>query len=327
MHEVDKHPVHSAGRIEDRRNRLHRLYLTVIVVGNELKRKGLFVLLTTPSSKGYKVYLSHCFSVTASRSDHHSLQPVSYSQCTMFINQLALLFTLGGIMSGCGATDNNQMFMTDDGRDHDHSSQICYNSYRTSIGSTIGSSSWWTPVYFEQPELGKLNIRYGRCYYLTDLNGNGITRYLREQRYYFGNWAETRDIIMRICRGKDVNDCNSQQNVAVEEDQSWTMWDSTGMLGANTKGNFVGGNTVELFLINPGQQNYIVDFRAKMKCLHGKCAPCVRLSVPEKGLPTGGRSGLVPRGLDPRDDIITPNTSDACLPMLFEPTNCPTVTL
>lgn len=128
--------------------------------------------------------------------------------------------------------------------------------------------------------------------------------------------------IKGICRARD--DC-AWSNKAVRENRTWLMMDQTGLLDGSQSGSFVGSWASILLLLNPNElPGLLVDFTARMRCLSGKCAQCVRLSTKAGG--TNGHFGLAPyhsqRDGTPLDRIHQYRNANACNPLIFKETAC-----
>ena len=173
------------------------------------------------------------------------------------------------------------------------------------------------------PVNGTLGIRYGRCYTLSDLMGNPITRAGEGAGtyYHFGTLESLRTLIFRICRGDSKASCASSQNENVPEGGTWFLLDQSGHFSDQVP-QFVGATTYYLIITNSYQSSLVVDFTAKIRCLFGKCTPCVRLNTRTGGL---GDSyvGLIPvfwAGLG--DGIMQIPSPSACHPIIFQETAC-----
>lgn len=127
---------------------------------------------------------------------------------------------------------------------------------------------------------------------------------------------------MRICRAGVQSSCTGVDE-PVSENGTWYMLDQTGFL-TKTASDFVGAWAQGLMLTYPSEASTEqVDFTANMTCLHGKCAPCVRLRS-KSGIATAGYLGLLPQGDGFNGDLIVPsaNVTNACIPIIFEETPC-----
>lgn len=180
------------------------------------------------------------------------------------------------------------------------------------------------------PPSGTLGIRYGRCYTLSDLGGDPITRYdTTWPYYYFGRVNSLREIVFRVCHNVTEASCSSPLDEYVLDSGKWFLQDKTGF-GADGNAKFVGtvagsgGYYISLTdsdtTTGAGQ---VVDFEAKIRCLFGKCIPCVRLHV---------KTGSAPKeylGLTNSlwttyggDALITTPKNTTCYPIVFQETAC-----
>ena len=241
----------------------------------------------------------------------------------MLITYLALFLTL------CNAISNGQMVMKEGclGQSTPASPLISAPSISSPGCIYPGYGQCFCPAPLDTskcPQKGKLTINYGRCYRLSDPNGNGLTRGYTDttyRHYWFGNYHPVRNIVMRICRAGVQSSCTGVDE-PVSEDGTWYMLDQTGFL-TTTASDFVGALNDGLYLTYPTEAYAQVDFTANMTCLHGKCAPCVRLRS-KSGAAIPGHLGLLPQGQATYGDLLYPiaNVTNACIPIIFEETHC-----
>lgn len=247
----------------------------------------------------------------------------------MFIHYLALFPLFCQAIAHGIAIDNHETAITDDGNyGYGDAPEVvkgdcneCGLVNGTSVFSTVGRFDT-PPVHFAGLQhQGTLPLSFSSCYYVTDLNGVSLTRGGSERHYYFGNFLDTRNIIMRISRDAGNPKSRSDEHGIVDEKTSFYMYDETGLWTLQNKGGFVGLCGVGLWMtLSPADD--IVAFKAQVKCLHGKCAPCLTLDLKPDQI-WGQVSGLMPEGVGMFGDVIRQRGVDKCYPMLFEPTDCP----
>lgn len=170
---------------------------------------------------------------------------------------------------------------------------------------------------------------------MTDLAGRQFTRptltdYLKY--YYIGGNALHRNIPFRVCANS--TNCDLSQGEYVPEAGKWYLQDQKGSEEKPTA-DFVGvnaGNSGAWWLVrtNSGtktdQAPFIVSFTAKLKCLFGKCAPCVRLESNTSNSPAG-RLGIMPwvgTGTEASlgEAFILVGNNNSCFPIIFQETTC-----
>ncbi len=103
------------------------------------------------------------------------------------------------------------------------------------------------------PPTGTLGIRYGRCYTMSDFDGNQFTRGFTDWNYSLGTQL-VKSIVFRICANTD--NCTSQQDQYVPEGGFWYHHDQTGVPG-RAETSFVGVYASILCILykNHGGQN------------------------------------------------------------------------
>lgn len=186
------------------------------------------------------------------------------------------------------------------------------------------------------PPKGTLGIQYGRCYTMSNLQGAPATRAINDSRewYYFGNYLGYRDLIFRVCKDETTDkSCDAFQGQYVPEGGSWHLIDQTGFFDQQTP-EYVGVLDVTIGLLKTkalglttsksGPPQNVRSFTAQIKCLFGKCVPCVRVE-PKAGI-SDTNLGLYPmRGeANPAfgDVLITSNLKGICAPIVFQETSC-----
>lgn len=176
----------------------------------------------------------------------------------------------------------------------------------------------------ECPQPGYLPIHYGRCYLVSDIDGVGLTRSSDAAWpwYHIGKYLQVRNIVIQICRTGVLGTCAGADQ-AVPEGAAWYWYDQTGFLkgAAGFVGSISGSNGYGLALLTSAQSAWQVNFAANMTCLHGKCAPCVRLHD-KTSLEPATYTGLFPSGYSPYGDTLIQTDANSCVPLLFEPTDC-----
>ena len=187
------------------------------------------------------------------------------------------------------------------------------------------------------PPNGTLGIRYGRCYTATDINGTPLTRGIAQnsglgyEYYYFGTTYSFRAPVFRICHNQTLLSCTSPQDEYVLAGGSWFLLDQSGFQD-RTDPEFVtsllgnGGAGYYLYHTDNStlQQPNVVDFTAKIRCLFGKCVPCVQLYSKSGADPFKTHLGLFQRYLPAYggDAVLLANNSNACIPIIFQETGC-----
>lgn len=156
---------------------------------------------------------------------------------------------------------------------------------------------------------------------MTDLHGKQFTRtsdVAASKIYLIGEQLAVRNIPFRICANS--TNCDLSQDELVPELGKWYFQDQIGFEDKPTA-DFVGtekGDNNAWYLTNTAsvakanQAATIFSFTAKLKCLFGKCAPCVRFE--DFGiLPYPGANG---------EALRVVNNIDACFPIIFQETKC-----
>lgn len=101
------------------------------------------------------------------------------------------------------------------------------------------------------PPKGVLTFNYGRCYLISDIDGNGLTKRWDSGWlwYHFGKYLQTKNIVLRICRIDVLSTCAGADE-PISEKGTWYIFDQTGFLDG-VKTDFVGslGDSYEYSLI------------------------------------------------------------------------------
>lgn len=181
------------------------------------------------------------------------------------------------------------------------------------------------------PPKGTLGIQYGRCYTMANLQGIPATRSIDETTdrpwYYFGNYLGFRNIIFRVCKDETTDkSCDAFQGQYVPEGGSWHLIDQTGFFDKQTPEyvgimpngeNFIFGLTRS----TSGPPQDVRSFTAQIRCLFGKCVPCIRLE-PKAGI-SHKDLGLYPLVNPTHGDYLrTSNLIGICAPIVFQETSC-----
>lgn len=157
---------------------------------------------------------------------------------------------------------------------------------------------------------------------MTDIDGKPFTRSsLNSERFYWiGGSRPVRNIPFRICA--DKTRCDISQNNLVPEGGKWFFQDQLGFEDKPTAdfvGTEKGRDNINYFLTNTASvanPNTAVTFifTAKLKCLFGKCAPCVRFEhvgiLPSLGDAIQGQALRVVQNIN------------YCFPIIFQETTC-----
>lgn len=190
------------------------------------------------------------------------------------------------------------------------------------------------------PSSGTLGIKYGHCYTITDLQGKPVTRsndatppnaYISSGYWYFGGPWGYRTIPFRICENEDKNNCTGNVGKDVSDGGSWFLLDQTGYYNQQIP-DFVGvrpyGGGYFLSLMDSAvatDKPNIRRFTANIKCLFGKCSPCLSL-VPKAGV-LPAFVGLFPYdffGYEYGDTARLTDLKNSCLSVILQETACPT---
>lgn len=120
---------------------------------------------------------------------------------------------------------------------------------------------------------------------MTDIDGKPFRRSAvnSDRFYWIGGNKPVRNIPFRICANS--THCDLSQDEFVPEGGKWYFQDQIGFEDKPTAdfvGTEVGNDKTNWFLTNtalvanPNKATFIFDFTTKVKCLFGKCVPCVR---------------------------------------------------
>ena len=170
---------------------------------------------------------------------------------------------------------------------------------------------------------------------MTDIHGRQFTRPTQADflaYYYIGGNAAHRNIPFRVC-GNSTH-CNLFQNEYVPEAGKWYLQDQAGSAEKLTAG-FVGVNPsggTRWWLVKTesaikNDQASIAGFTATLKCLFGKCTPCVRLQNNTSSSPVG-RLGIIPLVATSTEEaplgeaFILVKNNNTCFPIIFQETTC-----
>ena len=176
-----------------------------------------------------------------------------------------------------------------------------------------------------------LGIQYGHCFTMANLHGSPATRAMNETTrpwYYFGNYLGFRNIILRVCKDETTDkSCDAFQGQYIPEGGIWHLIDQTGFFDEQTP-EYVGiiPDSRQIFYFGltrstSGPPQNVRSFTAQIKCLFGKCVPCVRLE-PKAGI-SHKNLGLYPEVHNTYSDIIqTSNLTGICAPIVFQETSC-----
>lgn len=196
----------------------------------------------------------------------------------------------------------------------------------TSVSTPVPTPSK-TPECSSCPNLdiGTLGIRYGRCYTMTDIDGKPFrwSAVNSDRFYWIGGSKPVRNIPFRICANSTR--CDLSQDEFVLEGGKWYFQDQIGFEDKPTAdfvGTEKGSDNTNWFLTNtalvanPNRATTIYNFTAQVKCLFGKCAPCVRFE----------NFGILP-WTPPTDASVgealrVVSSFNHCFPIIFQETNC-----
>lgn len=183
------------------------------------------------------------------------------------------------------------------------------------------------------PPRGTLGIQYGHCYTMADLRGNPITRANDDPArlwYYFGNLLGYRNLVFQVCKDQTVDkSCDAFQGMYVPEGGSWYLIDQIGTFDQQ-KPDYVGieasDATYNLALTSSttGPSRLVRSFTAQIRCLFGKCIPCLRLQPKNNDVPA--TFGIFPSpssSLGSGNDLLRlSNLTDICYPIVYQETAC-----
>lgn len=175
------------------------------------------------------------------------------------------------------------------------------------------------------PPPGTLGIRYGRCYTLSNLWNAPITRHNPTgfAWYYFGHTNPLKTLVFRVCHNQNKTSCDSIKDEYVLDKDGWTLLDQSG-LSNDGKPEFVGSvsNGIHYLAItnNPAA---VVDFQAKIRCVFGKCVPCLRI-YSNTGTAPKEQLGLTNAAYQSYggDTVQLIARNDTCYPVVFQETSC-----